>query len=133
MGRGGRSGTEDYFEEKVIDGERITGNKYRVSSSKQVIEAVVKHKYTIGYVEVGYFDTKEVKIFALSDKKSSQAVLPQYKNLKNGIYPIIRPLYILTLQNANQDVKDFMNFVLSEEGQNVIKEAGYLPIKEKEE
>ncbi len=133
LGRGGRSGSEDYFEEKVLDGKKITGRRHRLASNEQVIEAVTKQKNAVGYIGAGDLDKKKVKVLALRHDKESQGVLPEYKNLKNETYPIIRPLYILFLDDANQEVKDFMDFALSQEGQKVIKEAGFLPIKNIEE
>jgi len=56
-------------------------------------------------------------------------VSPTVENAVNKTYPISRPLYYYYLNNVSASVKPFIDFILSAEGQKIVKEVGYVPVK----
>ena len=79
-----------------------------------------------GYVTSG------VKALALSDKDGGTAYATTYDNVLNGKYPLGRLLYIYVVKEPNKPLpalqKEFLLYVLSKEGQEVVVKDGYLPL-----
>ena len=75
----------------------------------------------IGYGGIGYY-TPKVKHLKINGEE------PTEKNVIDNIYPISRYLYLYTLQIPEGTIKNFIDWVLSPEGQKVIQEAGYIPL-----
>lgn len=58
-----------------------------------------------------------------------KVIEPTIENIKNGSYPIVRDLLLITRGEPSGFVREFLNFFLSPEGQRIVEENGYLPIK----
>lgn len=95
-----------------------------------IIDKVADYKSTttsIGfsfryYVE-GIIQNPDIKIIAIDGVK------PTVKNIQTNTYPIITPLYAVTYKdNPNKNVQVLLDWVLSDEGQKIIKRTGYTPI-----
>ncbi len=129
VSRGGRSGSEKYFEDEVLKGDKYVGRRYSIGLNEDIVKIVSKHKFAIGYVEVAYVNDS-IKLLALADKPGNPAILPELKNLQDKTYPLTRPLYLMIKDEANPEVKDFMNFILSSEGQKVLENIQYAPAEE---
>jgi phosphate transport system substrate-binding protein len=57
-------------------------------------------------------------------------VAPSIENIKNGAYPIVTPVYAVTYENnPNPNVDKLIDWMLSDEGQYIIEETGYVGIK----
>ena len=56
-------------------------------------------------------------------------VVPSVETVLKGTYPISRPLFMYTNGKPKGLAKDFIDFVLSEEGQRIVKEQGFVPLK----
>lgn len=113
------SGTRDAFEELVMEEELITVDAILQSSNGAIKTAVSGTPYSIGYVSFGYLDSA-VKSLAID------GVAGTVENAKNGTYPIIRPLYFLTLAEPTGSVADFIDFCLGAGGQSIIEDEGYI-------
>ncbi len=75
------------------------------------------------YVE-GIIQNPDIKILRIDD------VAPTVETIKNGTYPITTPLYAVTYAgNKNENVKLFLDWILSEEGQEIIERTGYAGVK----
>lgn len=143
-GRENSSGTYEYFKERVL-GKDEKGGSIDFAVSTQVLqgtaalgEAVAKDIKGIGYGGVGYFSRRnDLKIIYLKDSIDSIAVSPvangevNYKVIRDGVYPLSRYLYCYTNHKPKNSVKDFINFMLSERGQMIVKEMEYIPLNEK--
>jgi phosphate transport system substrate-binding protein len=143
-GRENSSGTYEFFKDHVL-GKDAAGKKVDYSSATQVLqgtaalgEAVARDKKGIGYGGVGYFaERNDVKILHIKKDKDSQAISPAENNKVNydviwsGDYSISRYLYCFTNGEATGKVKEFMDFVISQEGQNVVKTMEYIPLPPK--
>ena len=76
----------------------------------------------IGYLSVGYVD-ESVKAIKLD------GIAPTQENVKKGVYKVYRPLNLITNGEPKGVVKEFIDFVLSDEGQEIVKKKGFLPVK----
>ena len=91
-----------------------------------VVNAVVKEKNGIGYGGAAY--AKGIKVIKVKKDASSPGVAPSDATIKNGTYPLSRPLFFYTRAKPSSDIKVFTDWVLSPEGQAVVVKVGYFPI-----
>jgi phosphate transport system substrate-binding protein len=115
------SGTREVFHEKALDKGDITEKATVVQSNGAMKTAVAGDKNAIGFISIGYLDNsvKGVKF---------DGVEPTEENVKNGKYKVSRTLHMITKGEPTGAVKDYLDYVLSPEGQEVVKEKGYMPI-----
>jgi phosphate transport system substrate-binding protein len=116
------SGTYEVWEEKVLKGDKVRADALLVASSGQAVQTVSQNKYAIGYVGIGYLD-KTVKPVMVNGKTAS----PQ--SIRDGSWPIARPLFMYTNGNPKGVIAKFIDFMLSKEGQKVVNEVKYVSIK----
>jgi phosphate transport system substrate-binding protein len=118
------SGTYVFFQEHVL--------KNRDYASKTKLMPVSADKDSIGYVGLGYAlaAKDKVKIIGVKPDANSPAVTPSNETVISGKYPIARPLYLYVSTNASEDVKAFVDFCLSKAGQEIVREAGYVAVKQ---
>lgn len=76
----------------------------------------------IGYVGIGFVSDK-VKVIEVDGIKCTK------DNVLSGKYPFSRPLFMYTTGNPTGVVKDFIDFLLSPDGQKIVEENGYVPLK----
>lgn len=124
--RENNSGTYIYFKEHILDNKDFVDNCQTLPGTSAIINAVSKDKYSIGYGGIAY--AKEVKILKVKNKESEKAYLPSVLNVVSGKYPISRYLYFYIYENPKAEVKKFIDYVLSEEGQKICEEVGYYPL-----
>lgn len=130
ISREANSGSHAYFREHVLNGEAFVANAVLVPTSKGVTEATGKMKGAIGYVGVGDAKAnKQVKILNIAGEAGGEALAPSEENVISGKYPISRPLYVYTAGKPEGKVKDFVDFMLGTDGQQIVKEQGYIPVK----
>jgi len=130
VSRQNSSGTYAYFREAVLGKNRdFKLGSIDQSGSKDVVALVSRTPNAIGYSGMGYA-TPEVKMLKVSKKKGEPAVAPTIENAKKGAYPITRALYIYTIGEPKGPVKQYLDWILSPEGQKVVAELGYVPASE---
>jgi phosphate transport system substrate-binding protein len=92
---------------------------------------VASDKYAIGYSGVGY-KTADVKIVPLAMKEGQTYYDADAKSAYSGDYPLARFLYIYLNKNPNQDLdplrKEFIKYVFSKQGQQVVVKDGFFPV-----
>ncbi len=117
------SGTRGAFEELVMGKSHIDDGIMVQDSNGSVKEVVKTDPYAIGYVSLGMVDqtVKAVKI---------EAVFPSVENIKNKKYKIVRPFLYLINGEPTESAKVFIDFVLSKEGQNILKKEGLVPVND---
>lgn len=124
------SGTRGAFielfgiEKKEADGKKIdfTTDEASITNSTAVMMTTVsQNQYAIGYISLGSMNdsVKAVKI---------DGVAPTIENIKNGSYKIIRPFNVAVKENLSDSAADFLNYVLSEKGQQIVEENKYIKI-----
>ena len=137
LSRDTNSGTHVFFKEQVVqmrgtDQEDKTieyGPKVlMLPSTKEGVYEVAGNGNAIFYPGLGYL-TDEVKALAIKKTAGDPAVLPGVEAAQDGTYPISRGLYYYTDGEPAGEIKAFIDFCLSEEGQQKVTESGYVPLK----
>jgi phosphate transport system substrate-binding protein len=128
VSRQNNSGTYAYFREAVLGKQRdYKQGSIDLSGSKDVVALVSETPGAIGYSGMGYA-TPEVKMLAVSKKKGEPGVPPTVENAVSGDYPITRPLHIYTLGEPEGTIAEYLAWIMSAEGQDVVGELGYVPV-----
>jgi len=117
------SGTRGAFEELVMHKVHIDDGIMVQDSNGSVKEVVATDPYAIGYVSLGMVD-KKVKAIKIN------GIEPSIENIKQKKYKVVRPFLYLTKGEPEPDAKVFIDFVLSKEGQNILKKEGLVPVND---
>ena len=128
VSRQNNSGTYAYFRESVLDEEDFKLGSIDQSGSKDVVALVSTTLNSIGYSGMGYA-TPDVKMLKIKSSDDGDAVEPKAENVINNTYPIARPLHIYTLGEPAGNVKEYLDWIMSDAGQAVVSEMGYVPVK----
>ena len=126
VSRQSSSGTYEFFREHVLNKKDFKLGSRDMNGSKEVVELVGSTPCALGYSGMGYA-TEHVKKLKVSSK-AGQAVEPTVETAQNKTYPIARPLYLYTLGEPEGDAKKFISWVLSEAGQKIVQDTGYVPV-----
>ena len=115
------SGTRDGFQELVgFESKELSKDSQICDGSGAVKSTIEGNKNAIGYISFGYVkdDIKSVKI---------DGVEANDDNVVNGTYAISRPFLVVNKKdNLSEEAKSFVDFILSEEGQNIVSEEGFI-------
>ena len=128
ISRQNNSGTYAYFRQHVLNDNDFKLGSIDLSGSADVVSMVEKTPGAIGYSGMGYA-TDGVKMVKVKLDDDSASVAPNAANVINGTYPISRPLLIYTPQTPTGTVKDYLDWILGKNGQTIIEEMGYVPLK----
>jgi phosphate transport system substrate-binding protein len=130
-GRNSASGTYLYFAEHVLQKGDYKDTVKEQPGSAAVINGVAKDRAGIGYSGIGY-KTSEVRARPLAKDAGSPLAEPSFENALAGKYPLGRTLYIYIAKKPNEApltlVTEFLKFVLSKEGQEIVIKDGYGPL-----
>jgi phosphate transport system substrate-binding protein len=126
VSRQNNSGTYAYFRSTVLgsDTDFKLGSR-DMHGSKDVVDLVQHTACAIGYSGLAYA-TDEVKMVPVV-KDDGQAVAPSITTAVDRSYPIARPLFMYTSGEPTGQVKEYMDWILSDEGQCIILDKGYAP------
>ena len=127
VSRQNNSGTFAYFREAVLDNYDFKLGSHDMHGSKDVVDLVAHTPCAIGYSGLAYA-TPEVKTPCLADGGGETCVAPSMETALDGSYPISRPLLMYTPGDPAGGVKEYLEWVLGEEGQCIMLEAGYTPV-----
>lgn len=128
------SGTHLYFKEHVLrkadpdSKEEFAHGALMLPSSQAIADETAQNASAIGYYGMGYISPKQKPISVAQDK-NSEYILPTIENVMSGEYPISRPLFLYTNGEPLGLVKEFIDFVLSEEGQQIVLKTDFVPVK----
>lgn len=119
------SGTRTAFEEMVMakpePAVALASTALEQNSNGGVKQVVGGDSYAIGFISFGYIDST-VKALSIDGIEATA------ENAKSDTYPIVRPLYFLTKEAPTGLVKEFIDFCLSDEGQAIVADEGYVSI-----
>ena len=121
------SGTYEFFKESVLRNKNYMSSSLSMPATGAIIQSVSQTKGAIGYVGLAYVSDR-VKTLAVSYDNEHYAT-PNLENALNKTYPVVRPLYYYYNKENEQSVMPLIRFVLSKEGQEIIKKSGYIPVK----
>jgi len=126
IGRDSASGTRTYFDETVLLKATPTRQMLEKNSNGAVLQTVAQTPGSIGYISIG-FVTKDVK--ALPIWYNANRIIPaSIDNVKTKTYPISRDLYVITNGQPSGLAGDFIQYILSPEGQKIVADEGYVTL-----
>lgn len=123
ISRDTNSGTYETFNELILRKKAVVKGAEYVGSNGQAKTRVASTKNAIAYVGLGFVDDT-VKTLSVD------GILPSAKTIVSGKYPIARPLFMFTngYPKMGSAVYDFVTLHLSEEGREIVKDLGYIPV-----
>lgn len=124
VSRSPNSGTYLYFKEHVLENEEFCSSNLIKSTTQEIVEYISENKNAIGYGGIGY---KNKTYHSLVEN-----IEPIEENVLNDTYPISRYLHFYTLTSKSASVKNFIDWVIGAEGQEIVQKAGYIPIWKKQ-
>ena len=130
VSRQNNSGTYVYFQKAVLGPK----GKYRqgtldMHGSKDVVDLVEKTPCAIGYSGLAYA-TDHVKVVCVASEEGGPCVHPSVETASDRSYPIARPLFMYTNGEPTGEIKKYLDWILSDEGQRIILAKGYAPVRD---
>lgn len=133
-GRNSASGTWGFFKQQALCGGDFRRDVSEYPGSAAVVQAVAASLNGIGYASMG-FHLSGVKTLAIA-RNGAAAVAPDSETIRNGSYPWSRPLYIYVNKAPGKPLEPltraFLRQAISPQGQALVKQAGYLPLSDKQ-
>ena len=135
VSRQNNSGTYAYFKSSVLKAAAAEGviskGSFRqgtldMHGSKDVVDLVEKTPCAIGYSGLAYA-TDHLKLACISKKDGDACVSPSVPTASDRSYPIARPLFMYTNGEPQGAIKGYMDWILSDTGQCILKKKGYAP------
>jgi phosphate transport system substrate-binding protein len=132
LSRETNSGTHVYFLETVLrlgnsdDKTLFSMDTLLLPSSEGIIAEVRQNPNAIGYDGLGYVP-KDLKMIAIAEEEGGAYVLPSIPTVNDKSYPIARDLYMYTDGQPTGIVKEYLDWILSPEAQEIVAELGFVP------
>jgi len=133
-GRNSASGTYAYFKEHALLKGDYKDTVKEQPGSAAVVNSVANDRAGVGYSGIGY-KTSEVRAIPLAKNEKDGLAAPSFANALAGKYPLGRALYIYVNKKPGEPldslVTEFLKYVLSKEGQEIVVKDGYGPLPAK--
>lgn len=126
-GRENSSGTYAYFRDFVLKGQDYASSVQNLPGTAAVVNAVTHDNNGIGYGGAAF--GKGVKFVKVKKDDATPGYVPDAESIKNGTYPITRYLYFYVRTRPSGPMKEFIDWVLSPEGQAITTKVGYFPVR----
>lgn len=117
------SGTRGAFEELVMNDVEISDAIMVQDSNGSVKEVIASDPYAIGFLSLGMIDRRVAAV-------SVDGIEPTVANIKKKTYKIVRPFLYLMKGEPTSSAKAFIDYVLSFQGQTILKKEGLIPVNE---
>lgn len=131
FGRNAASGTYGYFKEHALKKGDFKNTVKEQPGSSSVVQGVAEDRFAIGYSGIGYA-TPNVRALPLASRVGKKAFAANLENVVAGDYPLSRFLIVYINKApgkpADPVATEFLKFVLSKEGQEIVEKDGYLPL-----
>ncbi|MFA6000585.1 MAG: PstS family phosphate ABC transporter substrate-binding protein [Thermoleophilia bacterium] len=134
LSRESNSGTHVFFKEHILNKGKSDGKVEYASSalllpsSQAIVDEVKQNPRGIGYVGLGYVKG-DIKALKVKKDATSTGVSPSVASVQDGSYPVSRPLFMYTKQNASQTVQEYLTWIKSPAGQKVVEDLEFVPLK----
>lgn len=125
-GRENSSGTYTYLHDEVVKAD-YASTVQSLPGTAAVVNAVKKDVNGIGYGGAAY--AVGVKYAKVKKDESSTGYVPSAETIANNQYPITRYLYMYLRNRPTGETKKYIDWILGVEGQRVVTEIGYFPVK----
>lgn len=119
------SGTFVFVRDELLKGEDFAPNAQTLPGTAAIVNAVAKDKNAIGYGGAAF--AKGIKELAIDS--GGQKLVPSLENVRSGKYPLSRDLYFYLRKAPTGELRDFIDFCLSDAGQKIVASTGYFPLK----
>jgi len=132
LSRETNSGTHVYFLETVLrlssktDKTLFSMDTLLLPSSEGIIAEVRQNPNAIGYDGLGYVP-KDLKMIAIAKEAGGAYILPSIKTVNDKTYAVARDLYMYTNGEPTGAVKDYLDWILSPEAQQIVADLGFVP------
>jgi phosphate transport system substrate-binding protein len=133
LSRETNSGTHVYFLETVLrlgnseDKTLFSTDTLLLPSSEGIIIEVRQNPNAIGYDGLGYVP-KDLKMIAIAEEEGGSYVLPSIPTVNDQSYPIARDLYMYTNGEPTGPVREYLDWILSAEAQEIVADLGFVPV-----
>jgi phosphate binding protein len=121
------SGTYEFFKESILKNKNYMNGIMSMPATGAIVQSISQTRGAIGYVGLAYLN-KDVKAIHVSYNGGKTYTEPSVANVKNKTYPVVRPLYYYYEAKSEAKVKPFIDYILSEEGQKIVSEIGFITI-----
>ena len=128
VSRQNSSGTYVYFQEAILGESDLKLGSRDMAGSSEGVNLVEQTACAIGYSGLAYA-TEEVKVPCLMTEDGGNCIAPSTASAVDGTYPIARPLFMYTNGQPEGVTKDYIDWILSDEGQCIILNKGYAPVR----
>jgi phosphate transport system substrate-binding protein len=127
VSRKNNSGTYAFFR-KTIFGKRSHFHRSLVTygHSKDVVDHVAKNPCAIGYSGMAFLNSSVKTLCVAKTSTNKGCVPPTAAFTLNQKYPLSRPLFMYTLGEPKGNTRDFLSWILGEEGQHILRKAGFV-------
>jgi phosphate transport system substrate-binding protein len=116
------SGTYEIWSEKVLKKGDVRKDALQQASNGAIVSSIAANPKAIGYVGFGYLNSS-VKAVTINNVEIT------IENGKSGKFPVSRKLYMyVNAKNFSKEAKAFADYIVSPEGQKIVKEAGFIPL-----
>jgi phosphate transport system substrate-binding protein len=130
-GRDRKSGTRAFFQEHVLAGGDFAPAVHEEPGAASVILGLSRDQVGIGYSGLG-LQTSTVRVVPLAENEGMPFVFPSSATVADQTYPLRRVLYLYVNKDPKGGVpeaaQEFLNFVLSQDGQEAVMKAGFFPL-----
>jgi phosphate transport system substrate-binding protein len=127
VSRQSSSGTYEFFREHALKNKDFRLGSRDLSGSKEVVELVGSTPTAIGYSGMGYA-TPAVKMLKVAKAQGEAYVAPTVAAVHDKSYPLARSLHVYTLGEPQGALKAYVDWLLSDAGQKVVEDSGYVPL-----
>jgi phosphate transport system substrate-binding protein len=128
------SGTHVYFLETVVRmGKKdnkifFSPDTLLLPSSEGIVSEVRQNPNAIGYDGLGYVPS-DLKTIAIAPEQGQPYILPSIATVNDKTYPIARDLYMYTNGEPTGPLKDYLDWIVSPEAQQIVADQGFVPVK----
>lgn len=127
VSRQSSSGTYEFFRDHVLGQRDFKLGSRDMNGSKEVVELIGSTPTAIGYSGMGYA-TAAVKMLRIASQTGAEPVPPSVEATLNKSYPLARSLQLYTLGEPQGAIKAYIDWILSDAGQQILADSGYVPL-----
>jgi phosphate transport system substrate-binding protein len=128
VSRQSSSGTYEFFREHILNKKDFKLGSRDMNGSKEVVDLVASTPTAIGYSGMGYNEPGKVKMLKVASKPGQPAVEPSVANTLDKSYPIARSLQVYSLGEPTGELKQYLDWTMSDAGQKILEACGYVPL-----
>jgi phosphate transport system substrate-binding protein len=121
------SGTYEFFKESVLKNKNYKSGILSMPATGAIVQSVSQTRGAIGYIGLAYLN-KNIKAIHVSYDGGKTYAAPSVAAAKAGTYPIVRPLYYYYRTRDEKQVRPFIDFVLSAEGQKIVSDSRFIAL-----